>query len=178
MGIRSLFHASATGSRRRQRLLTPIGLLFFAGTLFVVITGGLALDRLIPVQRFLPRKLSTILGLAFIIPGLFLSGTCVIQFLKANGTPVPFNPPGTLIITGLYLWIRNPMLTGVFAWLFGTGLLLQSFSIVLITTPLYIIAHIIELKRVEEPELEQRFGVEYTEYRQRVPMFIPRLGRS
>ena len=37
---------------------------------------------------------------------------------------------------------------------------------------------LIELKRVEEPELTRRFGERYSEYKKRVPMFIPRLGRS
>ena len=176
MGIQDHFHSAATGPRRKQKILTPIGFLLFAGSAAVVILGGLALDRLIPFPRLLPRKAGSILGLLLIISGTVLCAMCVIQFLKADGTPVPFNPPKELIVTGLYLRVRNPMLTGVFACLFGTGFLLQSLSIVLITTPLYIIAHIIELKRVEEPELEQRFGADYTEYRRNVPMFIHRPG--
>ncbi len=36
------------------------------------------------------------------------------------------------------------------------------------------LAHVIELKKVEEPELELRFGAAYTEYKRRVPMLIPR----
>jgi len=44
---------------------------------------------------------------------------------------------------------------------------------VAIWTPLYIIAHAIELKKVEEPELAQRFGASYVNYKREVPMFIP-----
>jgi len=33
-----------------------------------------------------------------------------------------------------------------------------------------------ELKAVEEPELERRFGEEYISYKKEVPMFIPRLS--
>ncbi len=75
---------------------------------------------------------------------------------------------------GPYVWMRNPMVTGVFTGLFGIGLILHSASIVLIWTPLYILAHVVELKKVEEPELELRFGAAYTDYKRRVPMFIPR----
>lgn len=32
--------------------------------------------------------------------------------------------------------------------------------------------------RVEEPELRERFGAAYESYFQRVPRWIPRLGRS
>ena len=46
----------------------------------------------------------------------------------------------------------------MFTGLFGIGLVLHSASIVFIWTPLYILAHVIELKKVEEPELELRFG--------------------
>ncbi len=70
------------------------------------------------------------------------------------------------------------MVTGVFTALFGIGLFLHSGSIVFVWTPLYILAHVIELKTVEEPELELRFGAAYTEYKRTVPMFIPRPWRS
>jgi protein-S-isoprenylcysteine O-methyltransferase Ste14 len=33
---------------------------------------------------------------------------------------------------------------------------------------------VIELKYVEEPELERRFGMPYREYKARVPMFVPK----
>jgi protein-S-isoprenylcysteine O-methyltransferase Ste14 len=37
-----------------------------------------------------------------------------------------------------------------------------------------VILNVVELKLVEEPELERRLGAMYNEYRKRVPMFIPR----
>jgi protein-S-isoprenylcysteine O-methyltransferase Ste14 len=55
-----------------------------------------------------------------------LIGWSVAHFLKAKGTPVPFNPPPRLVDSGPYAYSRNPMLTGVFALLFGLGVLLAS----------------------------------------------------
>jgi protein-S-isoprenylcysteine O-methyltransferase Ste14 len=49
---------------------------------------------------------------------------------------------------------------------------------VLISIPAYILLHVIELKWVEEPELERRFGTSYLEYRRRVPMVWPRFWRG
>jgi protein-S-isoprenylcysteine O-methyltransferase Ste14 len=81
----------------------------------------------------------------------------VILFLRARGTPVPLNPPTALLQTGLYGRMRNPMLGGVFLALFGLGMLLHSTSLLLIWVPGHILIHILELKLVEEPELERRF---------------------
>lgn len=61
--------------------------------------------------------------------------------------------------------------------LVADGLLLHPVSIVFRWTPLYILMHLIELKKAEEPELERRFGAAYQEYRCRVPMFVPRPWR-
>ncbi len=89
------------------------------------------------------------------------------------------NPPQELVAVAPYCWVRNPMLTGVFATLFGLGFVVHSVGIVLIWTPLFVVLNAIELKLVEEPELERRLGPKYVEYRRRVPMFIPRVqGRS
>ena len=83
-------------------------------------------------------------------------------------------PPRELVVIGPYAWIRNPMLTDVFACLFGLGFCRNSFSLVLLWTPIFALLNAIELKIAEEPELERRFGLSYTEYKEKVPMFIPR----
>ena len=70
------------------------------------------------------------------------------------------------------------MLMGVFASLFGLGFLLHSASMVLLWTPVFLAANLIEIKRVEQPELERRFGDSYREYRRRVPMLIPSRQRA
>ena len=174
MSIRELFHSIATGPRRRRELLTPVGLLIFGLSLAAVVVLGLFSDKMLRLPAVLPGNVGAILGIALSVSGSLLCGWCVLRFRRAKGTPVPFNPPRELVVAGPYLWMRNPMVTGVFTALFGIGLLLHSASIVFIWTPLYILAHVIELKKVEEPELELRFGAAYAEYKRRVPMFIPR----
>ena len=97
-----------------------------------------------------------------------------LHFLKVQGTPVPFNPPQKMVNTGPYRYARNPMLTGFFMLLFGLGFSINSFSLVLFFTPLYVLINVWELKNIEEPELIKRLSVEYAEYRRNTPMFIPR----
>ncbi len=67
------------------------------------------------------------------------------------------------------------MLTGVFLMLFGIGFAIGSLSLVLVFTPLYILVHLWELKKIEEPELIKRLGEDYLAYWSRTPMFIPRI---
>jgi protein-S-isoprenylcysteine O-methyltransferase Ste14 len=65
------------------------------------------------------------------------------------------------------------MLTGLFALLFGIGVLLESVSLIFIFTPLFILVNVWELKAIEEPELLKRLGQDYIEYRKSTPMFFP-----
>lgn len=101
----------------------------------------------------------------------------VIRFLKVKGTPVPINPPPKLVSTGPYAYTRNPMLTGVFFLLFGIGFFLSSFSLIFVFTPLFILANYWELKVIEEPELLKRLDDEYRIYKEKTPMFFPRLNQ-
>lgn len=178
VSLAGFLHGIATGPRRRRVLLTPVGLLVFGGTLVIVIAGGLVTDRVLRLPALLPDVLGLAVGIPVLLAGAFLCGWCVIRFRKAHGTPVPMNPPTELIASGPYAWVRNPMVTGVLGALFGLGLVLHSIGIALIWTPAYVLIHWIELKWVEEPELARRFGRSYLEYKKRVPMFIPRLGRQ
>jgi protein-S-isoprenylcysteine O-methyltransferase Ste14 len=145
--------------------------------LATVMALGLGTDRLLSLPALLPGPAGAGPGIALLVLGGALSGWCVFRFKKAHGTPVPFNPPTELVVEGPYLWTRNPMVTGIVAVLFGVGLILHSLSMVLVWTPLFLLVHVIELKKVEEPELELRFGGAYAEYKRRVPRLIPRPWR-
>lgn len=158
--------------------MTPLGFVVFGTTLAIVIVGGVSTDRWLDLPPLLPGIPGIAAGAVVLAVGAWLCGWCVMRFLRARGTPVPWNPPDALIVDGPYAWVRNPMLAGVFAALLGVGLSLHSIGIALIWTPAYALLHLAELKYVEEPELARRFGVPYEEYRARVPRFIPRPRRA
>jgi protein-S-isoprenylcysteine O-methyltransferase Ste14 len=142
--------------------------------LLLVIFGSLYMDRALGFPELLSSPIGTFIGVVLLSSGLVYWVWCVVWFSKGKGTPVPFNPPRDLVTSGPYAWSRNPMLTGVFAFLFGIGFLLHSVSMVFVWTPAFIIFNVLELKLVEEPELERRFGESYIEYKRRVPMFVPK----
>jgi len=69
------------------------------------------------------------------------------------------------------------MLTGVFALLFGFGVLFGSVSLLVVFTPIFILINVRELKSIEELELLKRLGQNYSEYRKNTPMFFPGIGK-
>ena len=173
--LTAILYKAATSSRKIRNLLTPVGATFFFTLIVIFIVVSLQVDKLLELPKPLPTSLNIIVSIPILAIGLFLILWSILHFGKVKGTPVPFNPPPKVVTTGPYAYVRNPMLTGLIILLFGLGVLLQSISLIFIFTPLFILLNVLELKAIEEPELEKRLGKEYVEYKKRVPMFIPRL---
>jgi len=167
----------ATTKNKLKIIATPIGLIFWFGLSVAFVFTSLGLDKLLPVHLLIspPTKLS--LSVPMLVIGATIALGTVYSFGKARGSPVPLNPPKELVTTGLYSRIRNPMLLGWFIMLLGVGILLNSFSLIFIFTPLFILANILYVKTIEEKEMEKKFGKQYLEYKKSVPMFIPRFGK-
>ena len=178
MSLVDLFYSVATGPRRQRALLTRVGLVFGVVWVLVPVFGGLYTDAALGLPRLLPPVLGVAMGIPLLAAGLALHVWSVVLFARAKGTGVPFNPPPRVVTQGPYAWTRNPMLIGLFAGLMGIGFLMSSMSIVFVWTPVFVAANVIELKLVEEPELERRLGASYTQYKRRVPMFFPRAPRA
>jgi len=178
MGLRKkwikIIYTVATGSRKLRRILTPVVALSYIlfATLFVIVS--LFADKMCGIPRFPEPPADLYFSVPLIIAGLFLIGWSQFNFFKVKGTPVPFNPPPKLVTSGPYAYVRNPMLSGIFILLFGLGFALKSLSLLLIFTPLFILINVMEIKTVEEPELEMRLGKDYIEYRKKTPMFFPK----
>lgn len=122
----------------------------------------------------LPGIIGTIVGIASIAAGLALVGVTVWHFgTVGRGTLAPWDPPRRLVVTGVYRYVRNPMISGVFLVLLGEGLVLKSTGVLLWAMGFFVI-NAIYIPLVEEPGLERRFGAPYAEYRRHVPRWIPR----
>ena len=170
----NLLYRAATGTRKTRTLLTPIGATIFGAFTLLFVVAATVVDRLLNLPRLLPEGARLPVSAPMIAGGLAVAAWSVFHFLKVKGTPVPFNPPPKVVLTGPYRYVRNPMLTGVFLFLFGLGFIFNSVSLVVFFTPLYVLINVWELKKIEEPELIKRLGDAYIEYRRHTPMFIPR----
>ena len=173
--IINLIYKVATGSKKVRRILTPLlGFAFFCVVLFLIIIS-FYLDRYFGFPEFVFKPYTTFVALLFFIPGVISWLWSAGKFFKTKGTPVPINPPPILVTDGPYAYSRNPMLTGLFLVMAGIGIFCGSITLTFIMTPLFIFMSILEFKYIEEPELTKRFGDEYTKYKERTPIIIPKI---
>jgi len=176
--IINLVYKVVTGKKRTRTIFTPLlGGAFLFIVLFLIFFS-FYMDRFFGFPEFVSKSLGIGISLPFLISGPSIWIWCAGKFLKMKGTPVPVNPPPKLITDGPYAYSRNPMMTGLFILLAGIGILFRSVSLVFIITPIFILISVLEFKYFEEPELEMRFGEEYSQYKKKTPLIIPDIWKS
>jgi protein-S-isoprenylcysteine O-methyltransferase Ste14 len=100
---------------------------------------------------------------------------CFARFaLLGRGTPAPVAPTESLVVSGLYRYVRNPMYLGVLAIVAGQALLLGSAALVTYAAVLWLSFHAFVVG-YEERALGRRFGDSYEAYRRHVRRWWPRL---
>jgi len=87
-----------------------------------------------------------------------------------------FQAKGKLVTTGLYAKIRHPQYLGFL--LITLGLNIQWLTIITVALwPLLALLYY-RLGKTEDREVEAKFGLEFTTYKQNVPAFFPRMKRG
>jgi protein-S-isoprenylcysteine O-methyltransferase Ste14 len=118
--------------------------------------------------------LAQTVGGLLICAGLVPIVCSFIDFIKADGTPVPVASPPRLVLSGFYRYVRNPIYVGFQAVLIGEVLLFASPGLLEYTLVAWCIGAA-AVRFYEEPTLARKFGAEYQEYRHAVRAWIPRL---
>lgn len=93
--------------------------------------------------------------------------------LEGRGTPAPQAPTQTLVISGPYRHVRNPMYLALQAIIVGQTLLLDR-PILLVYAAGVAAATFAFVKVYEEPALARRYGEQYEQYRRSVPGWLLR----
>lgn len=115
------------------------------------------------------------LGSALIVIGFAAVLECFVRFaVKGRGTPAPIMPTETLVVSGLYRYVRNPMYVAVFAIVVGQGLLFGDVFTLLYAACVWI-AFTLFVMLYEEPTLRRTFTTQYTAYCANVHRWVPRL---
>lgn len=125
-------------------------------------------------QYNIPNIIQIIFGIILFIFGLFLAIWTMILFNTiGKGTLAPWAAPKHLVVEGPFKIVRNPMITGVLSILTAESLILNSINL-FYWMIIFFIVNCIYFKLFEEKQLEKKFGQEYWEYKQKVPMWIPK----
>ena len=117
------------------------------------------------------------MGLLLIAAGLIVILDAFARFAwEGLGTPAPVAPTRTLVVSGFYRFVRNPIYVAVAALIFGQAILFASWGVALYGV--VIVAAFDTFVRVyEEPTLRRTYGEAYVAYCAATPRWIPRLGR-
>jgi protein-S-isoprenylcysteine O-methyltransferase Ste14 len=106
--------------------------------------------------------------------GIYRASGNRFSLAQLSGLPelLPNKREEKLVISGIRSRVRHPIylahLCEMVAWSLGTGLIVcYGLTFLAVVTGAIMI-------RMEDQELEQRFGDEYREYRRRVPAVVPR----
>ena len=94
-------------------------------------------------------------------------------FALHRGTPAPVAPTETLVVTGAYRFVRNPMYLAVLTIILGQALLFGSWWLALYAV-IVLAAVVTFVKGYEEPTLSRTYGEQYLDYRRNVPGWWPR----
>lgn len=115
-------------------------------------------------------------GLALYLLAIVLDHLCRrhLTFAILAGVPELSAPgsKGRLLQEGIYGVVRHPRYTSITAAMLGWALVINHSGIYLLW--LGLVLALLTVIRLEERELTARFGPEYSAYRRRVPMLLPR----
>jgi protein-S-isoprenylcysteine O-methyltransferase Ste14 len=154
-----------------RMVATLIGVaVFMAGIPAIVFWVG----RVSGETLLLPSNASKIISIVCFVFGIpWMLSAVFWQLIRGKGTPVPVVPTKQLLQNGPYRYVRNPMMLGFFLYLLGWTFLFNN-SGAFLTVAIIISFLLLELKLIEEPELEKRFGDAYREYKKEIPFMLPR----
>lgn len=159
-----------------QRFLAVVLQGFLFGVLgpFAVLCLSLFLDRRLGFTGFRGETMAIVIGLLFVVEGFaFAAWAVATQYRNGKGTPSPLMPTQRLLVDGPFALCRNPMAFGTFFFYLGVSLLAGSPMAVAMTISLFSLL-VIYILKIEEKELELRFGRAYVDYRRRTSFIIPR----
>ena len=116
-----------------------------------------------------------VVGVLLVAAGLAAVVACFTRFVtEGAGTPAPTAPTESLVVGGLYRYVRNPMYLAVASVIGGEALVLRSPGVAAwllgFMALVWTFAHF-----YEEPALTRQFGPAYEHYRAAVPGWWPSL---
>lgn len=151
------FFPPPTSSSWQFHLFWTLFRIFIVG---LIVVSFLDFNNLIGSKSYWP-------GLLLLIGGM---GSAIYLSYYTLGKTRTYGGKSELYTKSIYNWSRNPIYLVSFVGMLGWGLFVNSvftWSLLAIWAVLYLLAPFIE-----EPWLEQQYGVVYSDYKARTPRFI------
>ncbi|WP_373943023.1 isoprenylcysteine carboxylmethyltransferase family protein [Vibrio chagasii] len=119
----------------------------------------------------MPFKL-IVLGVGIVLSGVIgLASVWEFRKQKTTVNPIKVETASTVVDSGVFGYTRNPMYLGLFILLFCFGYFFQNIFSVLLSFAFVIYMNQFQIKP-EERALEQLFGAEYVDYKQKVRRWV------
>ena len=147
----------------KMKLMPPM--IFYGFILFAII-----LNIFLPIKKIIVQPYNY-LGIVLILVGLLIDVWAWMLFRKRKTTLNPYKRPLKLVNNGLFKISRNPMYLGMDLILWGLSLFLGS-----LVTFIFPVLFVILIERLfiklEEENLEKKFGKKYIDYKKKVRRWI------
>ena len=146
----------------------------FLGLLpFIVAVLGPRFDRRIGLAPLRIGTLGRLFGGMLSAAGFSLGLWSVYtQLDRGRGTPLPVMPTQDLLTEGPFAYCRNPMTLGAVLAYVGIAVAARTTAGTALVLA-FAAALLAYLKRLEEPELAERFGEAYLAYKRGTPFIVP-----
>ncbi len=181
--LRSLIQRRRTGDSGNRRALSPRGSLGWValtatdiGYLAVGVVGPFAHWLGLPPVSALQHSLVQLLGVVLASIGIVAAFAAQMAMGSSWRIGVENRERTTLVTTGPFRWVRNPIFTAVLIAFFGLTLMVPN----LVALTGWVCAFFgieTQVRRVEEPHLHRLHGEPYARYAATVGRFLPGLGR-
>lgn len=164
----------------KQRFLATIsaGVLFLFLIPYLLVRVLPAVDELLGLPLLSLGYINLVLGgLMVLLGAIYALWSIISQLTRAKGTPLPMMATQKLLIDGPFKHSRNPMGFGAICMYLGMAIIVGSITSIIVVI-FFLLLLVLWIKKVEEKEMEIRFGQDYVDYKKTTPFMIPNPWRK
>ena len=124
-----------------------------------------------------PHLLRVVFAVFFLILACVLTWAAVPALGRQWRLDAGLNADHQLVQAGPYAFVRHPIYTSMLGMVLGTGLIITPWLLLLAALLIFAMGTEVRV-RIEDKLLASHFGDQFTNYKQNVPAYIPRLRFS
>jgi len=135
------------------------------------------INEILDLPLWPPSPFNLIIFVVFFLSGVYivwLSYTYLV--LLGEGSPCPqLGGTKKLVTVGPYAIVRHPSVIGKLLGVISVGVLFRATAFLIFIVPLLLLISLFYNKFIQERGCIKRFSQEYKEYKNKVPMIIPKI---